>query len=1265
MKHFLLSLLLTPLAVWAQTDKVQQSPLAPDAASPRCKVVYPQHEAALRAMKLQARPLGEPSTLPSGESTVQIADNGKEYVYRLALCVSPYYTHQYYGGDKAKVREWVKEAGEYLNTVYQRDLGIRFEIVEDDRLILTDYPADYPESKFTNDYGTKIINALIGTEAYDCGILIRPTTSQVDGMAAFGGAYYTTDKGNAMCNTNFPIIAHELGHMFGAQHSHEMVGGQCVEPGKGESIMSYGENKQTFALASIIPIRRRLQTMPYYPDSKRDPNTIVGSASNLDNIPYVVASTRTKPVLNRKQIRKNYTVTKNTRFQFNIPVENAQSSFTYGAQNYDVGDWNYQTNALQPIYPLAANPNVMFQPYYNEGRNEDWEVDAVMVKYSDAFRPGRYQFLLAAADGPRYDVEPVYLHIVEGKAFELKTNLGLEQFQGKEINLTWEPCTELYGTDSRVRISLSDDFGQTFKYVLDDQVPNTGKWKGYWPYITINRTFYRNFSQGIRGGVVKIEVIGEAAYAVSKELPAMANPKIQYTGGFELIDRSSYVRFKSGPEPYIRLNQGDEVPAMTDLVAYHKNNAGQTQTVKGTEEREGNVIRRRWTATINGTTGTYTQLIVIDDPNEALRAEVNNQADDLKLMATDLHKHKGEPGYPLTTLPAMQKFDKAYTDVFNAEGNVLPEATTAQVDELRRVMEEITKVNDSEIVKPADRHYYTLRNYQDVYGRYDYYYLAPKANDYDDNGFTTQAAQATVWRCTATDNDTYAFADEKGENMNLEQLFSGCSNRLSLDRGTTWGAFTLVNDRKACGQLSQGGKYFSRNEYYVNDPVGYRVNRNGRLSTDFQFVPVDFVEARKSPGEQPWNILGSKQQLTLADTYSDLFVARALTVEQLNYTRDFADTEWQTLYLPFETNVSDWAQQCEVAVVDRVQLAATDGSATAEYAVLTEGKLQANQPYLIRAKAAGTVSLTLSNVRIQPTDESPVNLSTPGYTVSICGNYGVVTADKLTKAKGYALQGGELRKATATAAQLPSMRWYLSVMPQSGSTETLPERIVLVKKGEAPVATLAIATAEGYGTIYTESSYVMPQGVVGYAVTQADADRRELTLTEAYAGGETVPARTPLLVKGEKRSYLLFAPTPEAAEGKPAPTGNLLLGTATEAQTSAPNGQPADTYRFYKLYYADPDHTGTKQLGFYWGAPEGAPFVSQANKAYLALSAEAARHISGFVLPGDVTGIDTLPAPGAQPFVVYTLTGIRLYPSTLSDLPSGIYIVNGEKKVIK
>ena len=77
------------------------------------------------------------------------------------------------------------------------------------------------------------------------------------------------------------------------------------------------------------------------------------------------------------------------------------------------------------------------------------------------------------------------------------------------------------------------------------------------------------------------------------------------------------------------------------------------------------------------------------------------------------------------------------------------------------------------------------------------------------------------------------------------------------------------------------------------------------------------------------------------------------------------------------------------------------------------------------------------------------------------------------------------------------------------------------------------------------------------------------------------------------------------------------------------------------------------------------PFRSQAHKAYLALTSEMAMNISGFLLPGDVTGIDTPLAPGTQPLVVYTLTGVRLHPSTLSDLPAGIYIVNGKKMVIK
>ena len=258
-------------------------------------------------------PLGEPSRFPLPETNKQIFDNGYEYVYRLALCVSPEYVNGTYGGDLTKVRQWVREIGEYLNMVYQRDLGIRFIVIEDDKLLLTDSP-NYP---IEDSYGTKIINEKIGTEAYDCGILIRPTHNGLSGRTLLGGVYQSYNKGNAMANSDMATIAHELGHLFGAKHTHQKNDALCTEPGYGQSIMSYGEPRNAFALSSVLAIRSRLKSQCYYTSSDRNPNEIEGGIPEPDaNIPYVVKSTYTKPVLDRRQLRSNYTIPEGTNFQF-------------------------------------------------------------------------------------------------------------------------------------------------------------------------------------------------------------------------------------------------------------------------------------------------------------------------------------------------------------------------------------------------------------------------------------------------------------------------------------------------------------------------------------------------------------------------------------------------------------------------------------------------------------------------------------------------------------------------------------------------------------------------------------------------------------------------------------------------------------------------------------------------------------------------------------------------------------------------------------
>lgn len=56
-------------------------------------------------------------------------------VYRLALLVDYDYFRQQFGGDKEQVRDFWSSTLAYLNKVYIRDAGIKFVLVDDERLI--------------------------------------------------------------------------------------------------------------------------------------------------------------------------------------------------------------------------------------------------------------------------------------------------------------------------------------------------------------------------------------------------------------------------------------------------------------------------------------------------------------------------------------------------------------------------------------------------------------------------------------------------------------------------------------------------------------------------------------------------------------------------------------------------------------------------------------------------------------------------------------------------------------------------------------------------------------------------------------------------------------------------------------------------------------------------------------------------------------------------------------------------------------------------
>lgn len=203
------------------------------------------------------------------------------------------------------------------------------------------------------------------------------------------------------------------------------------------------------------------------------------------------------------------------------------------------------------------------------------------------------------------------------------------------------------------------------------------------------------------------------------------------------------------------------------------------------------------------------------------------------------------------------------------------------------------------------------------------------------------------------------------------------------------------------------------------------------------------------------------------------------------------------------------------------------------------------------------------------------------------------------------------------------------------------------------VASFSISSA-GYATYFTDKAFTMPEGVTGNIIT-ANNGNNILTIEDKYPAGSVVPASTALLLKGAEKEYTCNVVTTTET----APANNLLHGTTTDEETNAGEG----TYKYYKLSYDDND----ANLGFYWGAENGAAFTNKAGKAYLALPVTESQSMAkGFSLSdlanGTTTSIQQASiADKAVP--IFDINGRRV--STLNGAAKGVYIVGGKKVMVK
>ncbi len=183
--------------------------------------------------------------------------------------------------------------------------------------------------------------------------------------------------------------------------------------------------------------------------------------------------------------------------------------------------------------------------------------------------------------------------------------------------------------------------------------------------------------------------------------------------------------------------------------------------------------------------------------------------------------------------------------------------------------------------------------------------------------------------------------------------------------------------------------------------------------------------------------------------------ANEKTFSELTYSREFTNTEWQALYVPFSMSYDEWKIDYDIAkILNFIEYDDDDdGTVDRTYLVAikkTSGSTEPNTPYLIRAKSTGISVLYLGERTLQPAETNSLECSSTENTYTFTGTYTGVT-DMYDKGY-YAMSDGSLKAANSASVVLKPQRWYMVLTPKKGAPATTKaQSIQILVDGEEGV----------------------------------------------------------------------------------------------------------------------------------------------------------------------------------------------------------------------
>ena len=440
------------------------------------------------------------------------SDNMLRY-YRLALPVTVSAFEEDFGRDYNKVLQFWRDCEDFCNRMFV-PLGVCFDVVEDSRLVMTERNL-IDESIYNIGFGTELTDAAIGSDAYDVGMWVhhRAEDAENSGLTQAHGVYNVRSKSNGYAKADKWVVAHELGHIFGADYH--------TAQGEGSLMDNGGE---FFSYPSILLIRDAL-------------------VKNGTSSAYMSKSVENSaPLFDASVMKDNYRIPQGACMA--IPVsaidghDVAYSAIGCSSANVDEvnGEWGMLPHFLS--LPPQKSTVIDYSPKYSADIYDDefyFVTAGTDIPYMDA---GLYSISFLANDMPlstdydylsdnpfysNYSVWDATVQIVDGETFNASVSPAKNSYEaGEKITVTWGVNNNYFTQDSRLRITMSTNYGETFDYVLAESVPAIeGKCDVVLPNVNVGNVDvdFKTAIRSMRGGIIRVEEIGGVAYTLTTLSP--------------------------------------------------------------------------------------------------------------------------------------------------------------------------------------------------------------------------------------------------------------------------------------------------------------------------------------------------------------------------------------------------------------------------------------------------------------------------------------------------------------------------------------------------------------------------------------------------------------------------------------------------------------------------------------------------------------------------------------------------------------------------